>query len=176
MYSQEPVHVNLKDLALVFTLFMIALIVLMGATANSDLLWFLPFFNETPSRITVYWEGCRTDILPGEHHFDAMMLAINQSLSQVEGYEQGFGLNQETLTQYKTQWRVVEVRYPKRIKIHTAFRFGDPDSLFIPLNEYFGVGRAVFGGIVGDYWSGALRLKTIEPIQHAAEQIRCVKR
>lgn len=173
MYAQEPVRVNLKGLAIVFTLFMIALVLFMGASANNDLLWFLPFFSETPSRITVYQDGCSTQIFPGEKGFDEMMVAINQSLSQVDGYEHGSGLNQETIALYTTRWRAVEVRYPKRVKIHTTFRFGDPDTLFIPLSEYFA--RHVFGGINGDYWAGALRLKTIEPILRAAEQIRCVR-
>lgn len=176
MYAQDQVRVNLKDLALVLALFVIGLVVFMGAAANEDLLWFLPFFNETPARIVVYRDGCRAEIFPGEPGFEALTVAVNQSLSQVDGYEQGFGLSPETLKQYTSQWRAIEVRYPQRVKIHVAFRFGSPDTLFIPLNEYFGNARAVFGGIAGDYWSSALRLKTIEQIQRAAEQIRCVPR
>lgn len=176
MYEQEPVRVNLRGLVIVMVLFGVGMAWFLGALANEDPLWFLPYFNETPARITLYRDGCRVEIYSGENGFEDLTVALNQALSQVDGYEQGFGLSPETYKQYTTQWRAVEVLYPKRVKIHVAFRFGDPDTLFIPLNEYFANSRAVFGSVAGKYWAGALRLKTIEPIQRAAEQIRCIKR
>jgi hypothetical protein len=173
MYPQEQVKTNLKDLLIVLGLFGVIGAYLLGALANDDLLWFLPFFNETPAQIVVYRDGCRAVLTPTDAGFAELASALNQVLSQIDGYEPGFGLAPDSRQQYIKQWRALEVTYPKRIKIHVVFRFGSPDTLFIPLNEYFGDARAVFGGIGGDYWASALRLKTIEPLQRAAEQIQC---
>jgi hypothetical protein len=173
MYAQEPVNVNFKDMVLVLVVFVIAVIFLLGALANEDPLWFLPFFNETPSRIVVYREGCHAEIVAGKPGFAELTAALNQTLSQVDGYEQGFGLSPDTLKQYVEKGRALQVTYPKRVKIHVSYRFGSPDTLFLPLSDSLGEARAVFGGIAGDYWASALRLKTTEPIQLAAEQVRC---
>ena len=171
--SPESVHVSLSQLLIMLGTFLIAVIFCGGALGNSDPLWFLPYFNEIPSRIIFYRDGCRSEIVWGRGGFAELTAAINQSLSQVDGYEQGFGLSPDSYKQYTEKGHTIEVFYPKRVTIHVAYRFGNPDSLFIPLSGYFGEARAVFGGVGGAYWAAALRLKTIEPIQRAAEQIQC---
>ncbi|MEW5720701.1 MAG: hypothetical protein AB1817_18900 [Chloroflexota bacterium] len=173
MYAQEPVNVNLRNLLVVMVIFIVGGAWFLGAVANEDALWFMPYFDETPSRIVVYRAGCRAEILPGRPGFAELTAALNQTLSQVDGYEQGFGLSPETLQGYIARGYALEISYPTRIRIHTPYRFGAPDTLFIPLDGHFGGTRAVFGGHRGEYWASALRLKTVEPIRHAAEQIHC---
>jgi hypothetical protein len=173
MYPQEQVQVHLKDLFIVLALCIVGGFIFFGAIANEDPLWFLPFFDETPARIVVYREGCQINLAAGQPGFEELKSAINQSLSQVDGYEQGFGLSPDTIKQYTEKGLAIQVLYLKRIKIHVAYRFGSPDTLFIPLSDYFGDARAVFGGINRDYWTSALRLKTTEPIRRVVEQIHC---
>lgn len=173
MYSEEPVNVNLKSLIMVFAIFVVAVFFFLGALSNDDLLWFLPYFNETPKRIIVYRSGCQIELAIADPGFDALTAALNQSLSQVDGYEQGFGLSPDSYKQYTEKWQAVQVFYAKRVKIHVPFRFGSPDSLFLPLDEYYGEARAVFGGVGGDYWAGALRLKSNATLQHTVESIPC---
>ena len=166
---------DVKQLLIVLGVFLIAVVFCVTLFANEDPLWFLPYFNETPTRILVYRNGCRADLTPGTAGFAELTAALNQTLSQVDGYEQGFGLSPDSFKQFTEKEQAIQVFYPKRVTIHIAFRFGHPDSLFIPLSGYYAESRAVFGGIAGDYWAGALRLKTIAPIQRAVEAVRCVR-
>jgi hypothetical protein len=173
MYSEQPVQLNLKGLGVVFALFVAGVVLFLGALSNDDLLWFLPYFNETPQRIVVYRSGCRVTLTAHDPGFDKLTAALNQSLSQVDGYEQGFGLSPDSYKQYTESWDAVQVFYAQRVKIHLPFRFGNPDSLFLPLDQYYGEARAVFGGVGGDYWAGALRLKSNRIINLTAESIPC---
>ncbi len=173
MYPDRPAQVNLKDFIIVLLIFVIGVVFILGAMSNEDLLWFLPYFNETPERITLYQSGCQVQLDNGSPVFAGLTTAINESLSQVDGYEQGFGLSPDSYKQYTDKWRALQVFYARRIKIHVPYRFGSPDSLFIPLNEYFGDARVVFGGVGGDYWAGALRLKSTASIQRAFNAIPC---
>jgi hypothetical protein len=173
MYAQQQAQVNIKDLVLVLIAFVAGVFYLFGALANDDPLWFLPIFDETPARIILYQDGCHSELTAGKPGFVELTAAINQSLSQVDGYEPGFGLSPETLKEFVQSGRAIQITFPRRVKIHIAYRFGSPDTLFIPLGGPLGEARAVFGGIAGDYWASALRLKSIDSIQSAAERFAC---
>jgi hypothetical protein len=171
--AQDTVQVNLKGLFFALVV-VIALIVFgIGALTNGDPFWFLPFFNETPKQIIVYNDGCSVKLVEGQVGFAPLNAAIQQALVQYEGYNSTMGISPESLAAYHTQEQAVEVMYAKPVTIHTLYRFGHPDMLFIPLSGYLADAHSVFGGKSPDYWAGGLRLKTIEPIQRAAEQIGC---
>jgi len=171
--AQDTVQVNLRGLLFALVV-VIALIVLgVGALTNGDPLWFLPFFNDVPQRIVVYQNGCRVELNDGQPGFDQLTAAINQTLPQYDGFNSTTGISLGSLTDYREKERAVEVFYAKPVTIHAPYRFGHPETLFIPLSGYLADSRSVFGGKAGDYWAGALRLKSIEPIQRAAETVHC---
>ncbi len=172
----ETVRFNLRDLFLVLLAMVGSVYFCSGTLANSDPLWFLPFFNETPQSIVVYRDGCRVTMTPEQPGFDDLTLALNEALSQIEGYDPTYGLELDSLREYREKQRALEVTFAKRIKIHVAYRFGDPDTLFIPLTGPFGETRSVFGGHAGEYWSSALRLKSNANLRRAAEAIVCQTR
>jgi len=170
---QDTVQVNLKGLFFALIV-VIALIVFgIGALTNGDPFWFLPVFDETPKQIIVYNGSCSVKLVEGQVGFAPLNTAIQQSLVQYEGFNSTTGLSPESLVEYHTTEQAVEAMYAKPVTIHTPYRFGHPDMLFIPLSGYLADARSVFGGKSPDYWAGALRLKTLEPIQRAAEQIGC---
>ncbi len=171
--SYELPKIDLKAVILTIVLVTGAIVFCMGALANVDPLWFLPYSNEMPAYIIVYQNDCKVTILPGQSGFEEFAAALNQTLSQIDGYEPGFGLSVESLKEYREKERAVEAYFDKPIKIHVPYRFGDPSNILIPITGYFAETRSLFGGRDGDYWSGALRLKTIEPLRRAAEQVRC---
>ncbi len=172
--SYELPKIDLKSVIFAIALVVGAVVFCSGALANADPLWFLPYSNETPAYIVVHQDGCSVTILPGQSGFDELTAALNQALSQIDGYEQGFGLSADSLKEYRSgKERVVEVYFDKPIKIHVPYRFGDPSNLLIPLTGPFAETRTLFGGRDGDYWGGALRLKTTEPVRRAAELVRC---
>ncbi|MBI5302556.1 MAG: hypothetical protein HY868_10485 [Chloroflexi bacterium] len=172
----ETVRFNLRDLFLVLIVMIGGLVFCSSSLANGDPLWFLPYFNETPKSIVVYREGCRVTITPGQPGFDELTRALNAALSQIDGYDPTYGLPPDSLRDYREKQRALEVTYPKRVKIHVAYKFGEPDTLFIPLTGPFGETRSIFGGHAGDYWASALRLKSNAGIRQAAEALGCATR
>ena len=171
--AQDTVQVNLRGLFLALAV-VIALIVFgVGALTNGDPLWFLPFFSEAPQRIVVYQNGCRVELSNGQPGFDELTAAINQTLPQYDGFNSTTGISPESLKDYREKERAVEIFYGKPVTIHAPYRFGHPETIFIPLSSYFADSRSVFGGKAGDYWAGALRVKSLAAIQGAVEAIRC---
>lgn len=146
-----------------------------GALGNDDPLWFYPSFTEIPRTITVYQSGCVVELLEGQSGFDGLTQAVNQSLVQIDGLYGTYGLSVESLENYRAHEGAVEISYGKPVTIHTPYRFGHPDILFIPLSGAMGEARAVFGGVGDSYWASALRLKSNTAIQRAAELILCVQ-
>jgi hypothetical protein len=170
--EKDITRFDIRGLVLVLVAMIGGVFFCAGTLANDDPLWFLPFFNETPTRIVIYQPGCKVALTNGHPRFDEFNRVLNQSLSQIDGYD-AFGLSPASLKEYReTEW-AVEVFYPHRVKIHSTYRFGHPDSVLIPLSGMFGETRSIFGGYGGDYWSGALRLKSNAEIRRAAEAMRC---
>ncbi|MGB8645599.1 MAG: hypothetical protein WCF84_10200 [Anaerolineae bacterium] len=173
MIAQDKVQVNLRGLLLALLTLIVAIIYGTGAFANGDPLWFLPVFTARPIRIVVTDKGCKVELFEGEKGFDDIYLAVNESLTQLDGVNEQFGFGQGSVQAYRDAERVVELFYPAPVTIHTNYRFGHPDSLFIPISGYFANSRAVFGGLNGDYWAGALRIKSLARIAGAAKQVQC---
>lgn len=170
---QDTVRVNLRGMFFALIVVVVLIVFGVGALANGDPYWFLPVFNDVPQRIVVYRSGCRAELSQTQPGFDELTAAINQTLPQYEGFNSTFGIPPESLKEYREQEHAVEIFYGKPVTIHTPYRFGHPEALFIPLSSYFADARSVFGGRAGDYWAGALRLKSIESIQRAAASIPC---
>ncbi len=175
MIAQDKVQINLKGLFFALVVMLIAVFFGVGLVANGDPLWFLPFFSEKPMRIVISNKGCTVELFEGEKNFDTIYLAANSSLSQLDGVNEQFGFSPGAVEEYRNTERVLELYYGRPITVHTSYSFGHPDSLLIPLTGHFADSRAVFGGHDGDYWAGALRLKSIDAITAAANQVQCNK-
>ncbi len=173
MAAQDQVNVNLKGLFWAFVVLIVGVVYATGLIANGDPLWFLPVFSEKPMRIVVTDKGCAVELFEGEKGFDDIYLAFNQSITQMDGLNEQFGFGEGRVQEYRNTERVVELYYPRPVTIHTNYRFGRPDSIFVPLTGSFAESRAVFGGHNGDYWAGALRLKSLDAIMQAASGITC---
>ncbi len=168
---QDRRKYNFGSFLIVIAAFIGLIVFGMGAMGNGDPLWFIPTFRETAGRIIVCRSGCCTERVEGQPGFRELNDGINQTLSQVSGFDMTYGISPESLKNYRDQYYSVEVRYPHAVTIHTTYQFGHPDSLFIPLNQY--LQNSAFGGRDGDYWAGALHIKTIDPIKQAADKIAC---
>ncbi len=171
--GQQPVRVNLKSMFLVVIVFVLLVIFGIGMFGNGDPLWFWASFNDEPERIIVYQSGCSVELISGQPAFAELTRALNQELPSYEGYSNNYGLSTDSLQDYRNRQQAVEVFYPRPVTIHSPYSFGHPDSLFIPLSGGFVDTRSVFGGHGGDYWAGALRLKSVQTIQSAAKTIPC---
>ncbi len=173
--GQEPVRVNLKSMFLVLIVVAVLAIFGVGAIGNGDPLWFWPNLNEEPERIVIYRNGCTVELISGQPGFAELTRALNENLPQYEGYSNSYGFSIDSLNRYRQKEYALEIFYPEPITIHSPYGFGHPDSLMIPLSSDFAETRSIFGGHNGDYWAGALRLKSIAAIQGAANAIPCQK-
>ncbi len=171
--GQQPIRLNLKSMFLVLVVLVVLIIFGMGLIGNGDPLWFWASFNEQPERIVVYRNGCSVELISGQPGFAELTQAVNQELPQYEGFSNNYGLSLDSLQNYRSKERAVELFYPKPVTIHSPYGFGHPDMLLIPLSGGFGDTRSVFGGLEGQYWAGALRLKSVDAIQRAAEAVPC---
>ncbi len=171
--DETALKIDLREVVLVLVVGLGALVFCAGALANDDPLWFSPVFNETPTDVIVHLNGCDARLKSSSPQFQPLVDAINQTLSQIDGYEQGFGLSPESLLDYRTRDRSIEIFYAQPIRLHIPYRFGHPTNLLIPLSGPFGETRSLFGGRDGDYWGGALRLKTNDALARHANLLVC---
>ena len=172
--STDTLTINFRTLVLVLFILPVLVIFGVGMVTNGDPIWFISNFDETPQRIIVYQNGCRAELVAGQPGFAELNSAVNQSLSQLSGFWATYGLSDESLAHYRAQEQAIELVYSKDVTIHAPYRFGHPDSLFLGLSSTLGEDRALFGGHQGTYWAGAIRLKSVEAIQRAAQTISCV--
>lgn len=171
--AQDRVEINLRKLIFILLILPLLLVFGIGMVMNGDPLWFMSTFDEMPTRIVLYQNGCRTELVAGQPGFAELNSAVNQSLSQLSGFWATYGLSEDSLRYYRTQGNALELVYAKPVTIHSPYRFGHPDKLFIGLSDQLGQDRALFGGHAAQYWAGAVRLKSIQGIQRAAENISC---
>jgi len=165
---REP---RLRDLFLVVTLFLLALIYLSGALPNEDPLWFWPSFSQEPERIVIHHAGQETVLMASSPGYTELTQAINSCLSQVTGFQSTLGLSEATMKEYMTKELVLEIFYAKPVVIHLPFMFSRPNSLLIPLTGRLSEAKVVFGGLDAQYRPGALSLKTTEPLKEALKTI-----
>lgn len=171
----DQLSINLRPLAVVLILLILAFVLGVGIVANNDPLWFLPLFDETPLRIIVYQNGCQVDLIEGAPGFDEVTNAINQTVTHIEGFYTSYGLSDASLQHYRANELALEVIYPNPITIHAPYRFGKPDSLFFGLSSTLGDDRTIFGGHNGQYWAGAMRLQSNDKLKQAAVAVHCAR-
>lgn len=171
--APDTVHVNLKGLFFAMLVVIALIIVGLGTVGNGDPLWFLPRFDQVPEHMIVYRNGCRTELWQGSAGFDDLTHALQRALPQVDGMNSSYGISLDSLDDYRQKERALEVVFDKPVTIHTLYKFGHPDTLFIPLSSYFADSRSVFGGTEGQYWAGALRIKSLAELQQLVDALRC---
>jgi hypothetical protein len=168
---QERVNLRLGQLLATMVVFFVLLVYFVGMMGNRDPLWFWPFFDEKPDRIVIHQGGKQTVLALSNPGYAELTQAINESLPRIDGYQDRMGLSETMLGLYRTKYSMVEIFYPQPITIHSLYSFGHPDSLLIPLSGPFADTPVVFGGKGGEYWAGALRLKSTAAIKDTVEKL-----
>jgi len=117
-----------------------------GSTAlfTGDLLWFIPTFNETPSAIVVHCAGQTTTQDAGSTAFAGLVEAIKADLSASKRLPD-VGLSPGTQEEYWNRDLVLEVIFPKVVRVHASFRYGEFDTLIYPISGSHSPEGIVFG-------------------------------
>jgi hypothetical protein len=156
MSTSKPNAIQFLAVLLAFTVLLV-----LGAVAasTSDLLWFWPRFSAQPERIAITRDGQQTILTPDDPGYSRVVQALNQTLSQVDRWEER-GLSPDTLEEYHIgQALVLEAYYAQPQRVHSRFAFGAFRCLLLPLEGTHAERRLVFGGNDGEYRSGALVLR-----------------
>jgi hypothetical protein len=117
------------------------------ALNTGDLLWVSPIFNFQPQTITVHCFGEDVYLEAGTEDFVALTQLINQSLTGRKRWD-SISISDVTYEEYQShpKMMVVELTYPKPIRVHSRYKFfSNVDRIIIPLVGRHAQSNAVFG-------------------------------
>lgn len=155
---------------------LITLALVWGVTSltNEDPLWFLQRFDAQAEAMIIYWDGEEISVMPEEPGYSALMEAFADAVSTPAGFEWQIGFSEDSIAQYQDRFRLLEVRFPEPIQIHTRHPFPEAATYLIPLNETHARWRRLFAfpGVL-PYTSGPLNISpaSFEALHQAVESI-----
>ena len=126
---------------------LIPLIYLIIALNTGDLLWASPVFNYQPQTITIHCFGEDVYLEYNTSEFDEMVGLVNGSLTGRKRWD-SLSISDATYQEYQShpQMMVVELTYPKPIRMHSRYKFfSSVDRLIIPLVGRHAQTNAIFG-------------------------------
>jgi hypothetical protein len=126
---------------------LVPLIYLIIAMNTGDLLWASPVFNYQPQTIIIHCFGEDVYLKSGTPDFEAMTDLVNKNLSGRKRWD-SITISNETYQDYQShpQMMVVELTYPKPIRVHSRYKFfSNVDRLIIPLVGRHAETKAIFG-------------------------------
>ena len=148
------------------------------ALNTDDILWFWPFFNDTPVQIDVNCYGKNMQVAPGTNAFTAVSTAVNSSLTGVKRWDQTT-MSQTTYQEYQTSSTVMVLmlHYDPPATVHSQYAFmKSVDWLVVPLVGRHATTNPVFG-VEGNYIDpGSYHMNNTTQIVNALqEQGVCTK-
>jgi len=117
-----------------------------GSMTNSDQLWFLRSFDARADWISIYWDGTTYMLFPEDAAYEEVMSAFADGVAHWANYEGEARLADDTLEEYRTAGRLLELHYVIYVQVHTRYMFPRARCFSVPL-AYNDTGlRRVFGG------------------------------
>jgi len=128
------------------TLVVISLIIIWGVTAltNGDPLWFLGRVRAQAQSFTIYWDGETVEVTEADPRYGPLMAAFSHSAADIAGFEWRVALSEESITRYKADFRMLEVRFEEPIQLHTRHPFPKSATYLIPLDRTHAEWRRLF--------------------------------
>lgn len=151
MLNEAPAKPDLRKLAIVLAVFLVAVGYLLPAALRGDLLWFNPSVDGQPGSIIIYHYSNIKTIRPGDKGFQQIVDAAQSEIPKVNALPAG-GPGVDTISDVRSKRFAVELRYDKPVTIHSTFALGHPDTILIPLDgweadagNYYLAANGVFG-------------------------------
>lgn len=161
--KKKPSLLNLFGSVAVFLVFALFAMVSIG---TGDILWFWPFFDETPAQITVYCYGKDVALQPGSAAFNELTTIFNESLSGFKNWD-NTTMSVESWEDYQTfdQFATLVVSYSEPVRVHSIYKyFTNVEALVVPLDGRHSASNAVFSLMRGEPGFGSLHLETIDQL------------
>jgi hypothetical protein len=158
---------NTLQLVLVVVGFGLLFYYAVTAMMARDPRWFTGEFSGRPSRIIVYHDGERAELVPGADDFDQLGRAVESSLDQGFSGLSSLGLSEASLQDAYTQDVTLEVFYQEPVELHVWFDPGKTTQMLFLITGRYGDMSIVLLGDDGRYRSGAPVLEDMAPIREA---------
>jgi hypothetical protein len=156
----------------------VPLIYFIIAMNTGDLLWVSPVFNSQPQTITIHCFGEDIFLEYSSSEFDTMVDLVNENLSGRKRWD-SISLSDVTYQEYQShpQMMVVELTYPKPIRVHSRYKFfSNVDRLIIPLVGRHSQTNAIFGRRAEYPAAGSFHVDDLSDIRNfLAENNLCVE-
>ena len=161
-----------RDMVITVAIVLVGLVWFGIALPDRDWLWFLPIFNEEPTRIHLYRDGREIILYPGDRGYQEVNDAVNQIVRHIRAKEP-LGISVETQDEYYTRFSAVEVFYAEPVIIHTMHGFPQADKYLFPQSGRHYDPPVVFAGMQRrmDYRGGVLVLSSREKLDKAVEDV-----
>jgi hypothetical protein len=161
-----------RDLILTVAVVIAGLVWFGIALPDRDWLWFVPVFNEEPSRIHLYRDGQEIVLRRGDSGYEMVNEAINEIVRHIKAKEP-LGMSLESQQDFYDEFSAVEVFYPEPVIIHTIHGFPNADKYLFPQSGRHDNPPVVFAGMQRrpDYRGGVLVLATREPLDEAVNAV-----
>lgn len=146
---------------------LVPLIYLIIALNTGDLLWVSPVFNYQPQTITVNCFGETVFLESNSTEFEEVVVLVNDSLTGRKRWDP-LSLSDATYQDYQShpQMMVVELSYPKPIRVHSRYKFfSNVDRIIIPLVGRHAQTNAVFGRRLNYPAAGSFHVDTMAPVK-----------
>ncbi len=170
---RHPPRRRTNTLQLVLLVVGFGLLFYYGVTAlmARDPRWFTGEFRGRPSRIVVYHNGERDELLPNQESFDRLARAVTSSLDKGFARLSSLGLSEASLQDAYGQDVTLEVFFESPVELHTWFNPGRTTQMLFLITGRYGDVSIVLLGDDGRYRSGAPVLKDMEPIRQALQPL-----
>jgi hypothetical protein len=156
----------------------VPLIYLIIAMNTGDLLWVSPIFNSQPQTITIHCFGEDIFLEYSSSEFDTIVDLVNEDFSGSKRWD-SLSLSNVTYQEYQShpQMMVVELTYPKPIRVHSRYKFfSHVDRLIIPLVGRHAQTNAIFGRRAEYPAAGSFHVDDLSEIKNfLAENNLCVE-
>jgi hypothetical protein len=174
----QPPSPSLLKLAGIAVLCLAPLIYLIIALNTGDLLWASPLFNYQPQTIVIHCFGEDIFLEQGTADFVALTKLVNQSLTGRKRWD-SITISEVTYQEYQShpQMMVVELTYPKPIRVHSRYKFfSNVDRIIIPLVGRHAQSNAIFGRRFEFPAAGSFHINDLSPIkEYLTENELCIE-
>ena len=169
---------NKNSLRRLLNRLLIGIVVLVGlvwysiASPDDDWLWFIPVFDEQPSRIHLHRDGEQIVLHPGDPSYDEVNEAVNQIVRHIRAKESR-RTSPEDQEEYYERFSAVEVFYSEPVIIHTKHSFPKADKYLFPQSGGHHDSPAVFAGMQSqpDYREEVLIVESRDRLDEAVDAI-----
>lgn len=161
---------NLVGILTSFLLLGVAFFVLV-ALLSGNVFFATKRIVEKPYQVIVYYEGKTVFFEPGDPEYDRLVAAAYDAIADETGLAE-WGWSEQRFESARNEGIAVEFMYLDPVKLPgNRLDIADAYRLFFPLEVFGWQGEVVFRGGDETYWGAPIRVKSLDPLRRAVDDI-----